>query len=104
MKLTYADEMIEPAKCQHTRVLQVSAKASDCQVHAVPHLNIEREGYAPRIDGLCNGDYINFTVCLDCGVVTSMPLELVAVDSDLYDAFDIEPPGEDDDLLDKLGR
>lgn len=102
------------ANCEHSRTLQVSAKASDCQVHAVPHLDIEREGYAPRIDGLCSGDYINFTVCLDCGVVTSMPLDLVADDSDLYEAFDIEPlfwnGGDDnehlrdDDFLDKMGR
>lgn len=72
--------------CNHDRVLQVSAKAFDCQVHAVPHLDIEREGYAPSIDGLCSGDYINFTVCLDCCKVLTMQPQL---DIDIQDAFGI---------------
>jgi len=55
--------------CEHKRVLDISAKASDCQCFSVPHLAIEHDGYAPDIDELCFGDYIEFSICLDCGTV-----------------------------------
>ena len=53
--------------CNHERTLHVGAKASDMQNFSVPHLDLEHDGYAPQIPGLCGGDYIELTVCLDCG-------------------------------------
>lgn len=90
------------ADCKHERVIYINAKADDRQNYSVPHMGIDREGYAPHIDGLCHGDYIVMTVCLDCCTVTGMqPVS----DEELYEAFDMEPPGgEDDELLDELGR
>jgi hypothetical protein len=104
MKLTYADEMIEPPKCVHARTMQVSAKADDRQCYRVPHLGIDTDSYAPQIDGLCHGDYVDFTVCLDCGTVISMVSPVT--DEDLYEAFNMDLPegGEDDELLDAMGR
>lgn len=55
--------------CEHKRILEVGAKASDLQNFAVPHLELEHNGYAPHITHLCSGDYIEFSICLDCGVV-----------------------------------
>jgi hypothetical protein len=91
--------------CKHARVLHVNAKADDRQEYRVPHLGIDREGYAPRIGELCHGDYIEFTVCLDCGTVVG--LDVPMSDEMIFEAFDLhpdDPGGEDDDLLDALGR
>jgi hypothetical protein len=55
--------------CNHTRVLTLNAKADDRQNFSVPHLDLEHDGYAPHITGLCGGDYIELTVCFDCGHV-----------------------------------
>lgn len=55
--------------CKHPRVMKVSAKASDMQSHAIPHLNIDCDGQNPSIQNLCGGDYLRFTVCLDCGTI-----------------------------------
>lgn len=66
--------------CTHKRRLVVNAKASDMQNYSVPHLDLEHDGYAPNISGLCQGDYINFSVCLDCGqVVGFQPMSDVEV-------------------------
>jgi hypothetical protein len=97
------------ADCKHERVIIMSAKADDRQGYAVPHLAIDKQGYAPFIDGLCGGDYVELTVCLDCGTVVNFkPMD----DGAVYEAFEIEPdeePSEDevtrsDYLLDELGR
>ena len=31
----------------------------------------EKEGYAPDVNSLCNGDYIEGTVCMECGTLQS---------------------------------
>ena len=60
---------VKPLSCEHKRVMSVSAKANDLQFYKIPHLDIEHEGYAPYIDGVCCGDYIRFNLCLDCGKI-----------------------------------
>ena len=72
--------------CDHKRILKLDAKADDRQFHTVAHLGIERDGYAPRIEGLCGGDYVRFKVCLDCGVITTMKLPVT--DEDIEEAFE----------------
>jgi hypothetical protein len=58
--------------CEHKRTLHVGAKASDMQNYSVPSLDLEHQGYAPMILGLCGDDYIDFEVCLDCGVILGL--------------------------------
>lgn len=72
--------------CEHKRTITVDAKADDRQAYYVQHLKLNRDGYAPRIQGLCGGDYIEFKVCLDCGVVTT--LKLPVTDEDIEEAFE----------------
>lgn len=73
--------------CKHKRLLEVGAKASDLQNYAVPHLGLDHDGYAPHITHLCGGDYIEFSICLDCGVVVGFkPIsdeEIIAIFGDL---------------------
>lgn len=73
--------------CNHERTMTVNARADDRQWYLVPHLDIDRDGYAPLLNHNWSGDYIRFTICLDCGVVTSLPFPLS--DSDLRFAFGI---------------
>lgn len=52
-------------KCKSERVLSVSAKCSDlCHCYYMDH---EKDGYAPELDPVGGGDYIEFDVCLECG-------------------------------------
>jgi len=54
-------------KCKSERVLSMSAKCSDlCHCYFMGH---EKDGYAPDLDPLSGGDYIEFDVCLECGQV-----------------------------------
>lgn len=77
--------------CKHERTLILNSKASDMHFCEVPHLTIEKDGYAPNIPGLCNGDYVDLTVCLDCGTVIGFePMS----DEEVLIAFEIE--AEDD--------
>jgi len=53
--------------CHSNRLLDVSAKASDCVSLRLGEY--EHHGYMPNILNLGHGDYVEFTVCLDCGQV-----------------------------------
>lgn len=55
--------------CGSNRIIEISGKHSDCFVGYVSHLNIDYDGYAPEIPGVCGGDYTGFDMCLDCGTV-----------------------------------
>ncbi len=55
--------------CKHERIIKIGAKANDCQFAYVPHLDLRHDGYALDIDNVCGGDYINLSICLDCGHV-----------------------------------
>ena len=53
--------------CGSERLLNVQGKTSDgC---FVSYRNIEHDGYVPRLDCIGGGDYIEFTLCMDCGRV-----------------------------------
>lgn len=91
--------------CKHERVINISAKADDRQTHSVPHLSIDRTGYAPCIDGVCHGDYLELTICLDCGSLVGF--ESIS-DTEIYEAFDIDAELDETrrpvELLDRMGR
>lgn len=57
------------ATCSHDRTITINAHSSDLNFVAVPHLNLEKEGYLPHIDNICSGDDVNIEICLDCGQV-----------------------------------
>ena len=54
------------------RVLRISAKCSDLCFTMVPHLNIDHDGYAPHIEGIGGGDYIDLEIDLDTGKVIGL--------------------------------
>lgn len=54
------------------RVLRISAKCSDLCFASVPHLGIDHDGYAPHIDGIGGGDYIDLEIDLDTGKVIGL--------------------------------
>ena len=55
--------------CESPRIARISAKHSDAFQIQVPHLDIDIGGYAPRIAGVCGGDYMRLSFCLDCGKI-----------------------------------
>ena len=65
--------------------MKLNAKCSDATFVEVPHLGLEKEGYMPRVAGLGGGDYINLTVCLDCGQLQGFDK---VDDEDLRDALE----------------
>lgn len=54
-------------KCDSKRILQVSAKSSDCC--GVSLCGVSHDGYLPKDLGVGGGDYVEFRLCLDCGKV-----------------------------------
>jgi hypothetical protein len=54
-------------RCNSARILNVNAKASDCIFLRLGEH--ERDGYMPDDVNLGGGDYVEFSVCLDCGQV-----------------------------------
>lgn len=54
-------------KCESKRVLDVSAKPSDCC--GVTLNGVTHEGYLPKDLGIGGGDYVEFRLCLECGKV-----------------------------------
>lgn len=52
-------------RCGSDRVLSVGGKSSDCNSYQFG--GVEREGYLPRVTGLCGGDYYELDACLECG-------------------------------------
>lgn len=54
-------------RCNSYRILEMNAKASDCQTYDLQ--GAEKEGYAPDIEDICQGDYVFPKICLDCGQV-----------------------------------
>lgn len=53
--------------CGSERIVHISGKCSDMCVMIVDHLDLECNGYAPRIQDISGGDYISFDFCADCG-------------------------------------
>lgn len=54
-------------RCGSDRVLHCSAHASDCQMYSIKEKG--KQGYAPYIEGICGGDDLGPTICLNCGQV-----------------------------------
>lgn len=52
-------------RCKSERVLAAGCKCSDMYNHTLK--GQEYDGYVPHDVGLGGGDYINISVCLDCG-------------------------------------
>ena len=57
--------------CTHERTLRLSAKCSDLCFAVFPD-GTEKDGYAPDIEGLGGGDYVEVTVCIDCKQVVGL--------------------------------
>ena len=53
--------------CKSDRVLSISAKCAD--LCGGTFKGKEFEGYAPSVNNICKGDYIDVTICLECGQV-----------------------------------
>lgn len=56
-------------RCGSARTLHVGGKCGDRSSAAVPHLNLTRHGYLPRLPGIGSGSYLALIVCLDCGTL-----------------------------------
>ena len=54
-------------RCESTRILECSAKGDDRQSYGLG--DSEQTGYAPYIDDICGGDYLQPDICLNCGQV-----------------------------------
>jgi len=72
--------MLKPCqRCKSQRMLLVNGKCSDlCQLI---YQDKEADGYVPYNLNVGGGDYIEFTVCLECGQVQGtfpVPEETVA--------------------------
>lgn len=77
--------------CGSSRKMSIYGHSKDCNNWEIPHLKIEDDGYAPNIPGVCGGDDIDITFCLDCGMLYHFtPIS----DSKLKEILNIE---EDDD-------
>jgi hypothetical protein len=84
-------------KCGSTRILSVGAKASDCQNWTYEkdgELVGEKQDYAPHIQGVARGDYIEMQFCADCGQIQDF--ERVP-EAELTEYFEIEESFNDDD-------
>jgi len=80
--------------CEHKQVLTIYSHGKDMQSFAVPHLNIEYDGYAPDIEGVCCGDDVNLDLCLDCGVVVNF---VPMTDKQIKGVFDEEGDYDDEE-------
>lgn len=65
-------------KCNSKRMLEVSAKCNDkCDVSIG---GTSKYGYVPNDLGIGGGDYVEFSVCLDCGTMSGdwpMPISKI---------------------------
>jgi hypothetical protein len=55
--------------CDSERIMNVYSHSKDLGNYEVEHLELEHQGYAPLIPGICDGDDVSFEVCLDCGII-----------------------------------
>ncbi len=65
-------------KCKSDKILSVSGKCSDMCHVTFKGVDVPTDG-APRDVGLGGGDYLSFTMCMDCGQVqNTFPIEVPA--------------------------
>lgn len=80
--------MCDSNNCTSTRLLDICGKVGDRGTYTLKGIVID--DYAPRVPNVCGGDYINLTVCLDCGKVqggfpVADPLEFAENEDDPED-------------------
>lgn len=87
------------SNCNHDRIIHINAHSSDLNFVTVPHLNLEKEGYLPHIEGVCGGDDVTIDICLDCGqVIGFVPMSNKEVKAAMKgDEFDEDEDGGEDD-------
>ena len=78
-----------PIGCDSERILELQAKHSDAFAVRVPHLDLEKVGYAPYIydangGKMTGGDYTRLKICLECGRVQGFPK---LSDEEVHDAI-----------------
>lgn len=54
-------------RCKGKRILEVSAKCSD--MCCLSYADLNSDGYVPHDIGIGGGDYIDLSLCMDCGQV-----------------------------------
>lgn len=54
-------------KCGSIRLLGVGGKCNDLSNTSFGTADVE--GYVPHIPGIGGGDYINISICVDCGTL-----------------------------------
>jgi hypothetical protein len=68
--------------CKSNRVINVNAKCSDCC--SVQLGNSEVDGYVPKDLGIGGGDYIEFSLCLQCGQLQgNFPIAVAEIEKDI---------------------
>lgn len=80
-------------RCNSDRLLEMSAKCCDAFYGSYKDKEIE-SGYAPSIQNVCGGDYVDAIICLECGQVQGVfPVEDSNIN--LIDDEDDSPIGID---------
>jgi hypothetical protein len=54
-------------KCEGERIVNINAKCSDLCFASIG--DKEKDGYVPDDMGVGGGDYVEFSMCLECGQV-----------------------------------
>ena len=74
--------MVKCQSCGSTRLMNISAKCSDCCVISLANQDVEENGYVPSDSGVGGGDYIDFQYCLECGQIQcDFPLDKTSLES-----------------------
>lgn len=69
-------------RCKSERVVAVCAKCSDCC--NVDFRDKHHDGYVPGDLGIGGGDYVDISVCLDCGQLQGeWPLPKAKIEKDM---------------------
>lgn len=85
--------------CEHERTFTIVGKSDDKTTWSYNNGKRSSPDYAPEIEGLCGGDYIKLTVCLQCHVVIGFSSDDVDdLIFDLYDDEDEEQEELDEEL------
>lgn len=64
-------------KCRSPSIIDISGKTSDMCSVTSEYLRYDHEGYVPGGLNIGDGDYLEFSMCLDCGQIQGeFPVEL----------------------------
>ena len=84
-------------ECEHERTFTIVGKVGDRVSWSYNNGKRSEPDYAPEIEGLCGGDYIRTTICLQCHTVIGFSSE--DVDDLIADLYE-DDEDEDQDHLD----